>query len=157
MTARRFTSAMRPLVQDREKFDIQLGSGLADEDDLVRVFQEKTFEVKTERHQWEETGNIFIEYWNSRKGPSGLSVTTADYWCHTLARDDEALIHLIMPVDRLKAVCRPLFGTRRDKKIAGDGGFSKGIVLRIADIVQDFGPRCPECGSFKHPICLADQ
>jgi hypothetical protein len=134
----RFTGVLRPEAGDRSKFDIQLGSAQNDEDRLAMALQLAAIELKTERYQWEQTGNIFIEY-ESRGRPSGIAATTSDFWCHELARGDETLCYLLIPMDRLKRVCREKFKTLAHKSDAGDAKAQRGIVLRLNDLLVDLG------------------
>lgn len=134
----RFSHATHPEADLRKKFDIQLGSSLDDEDRFAAVLQNKTVELKTERFQWEGTGNIFIEY-HSRGELSGLAVTTADFWCHELARGDETLCYLLIPTDRLKEVCRRYWKTSAHKRGAGDEDAQRGITLKLRDLLIEIG------------------
>jgi hypothetical protein len=134
----RFSWATHSDAGDRKKFDIQLGSARDDEDRLALSLQNKTIELKTERFQWEQTGNIFIEY-ESRGEPSGLAVTTADFWCHELARGDDTLCYLVIPTDRLKKICRGKLKTAAHKNGAGDAQAQRGIVLKLSDLLIELG------------------
>lgn len=137
-TVERFTGVLRPEAADRSKFDIQLGSAKNDEDRLANALQLAAIELKTERYQWEKTGNIFIEY-ESRGRPSGIAVTTSDFWCHELARGDETLCYLMIPVDRLKAACREKLRSQANKNGAGDDKAQRGIALSLRDLLITIG------------------
>jgi hypothetical protein len=73
----------------RSEFDLDYSHGLEGEhlvDALLRGG--KTVEVKTDR-RWKDTGNLYIEtecwYQASQSWqPSGLSVSSADYWAFVL-------------------------------------------------------------------------
>src|SRR5262245_31890282 len=95
-------------MEARRKFDLQLSEAELNERKLLEIFRAKRIEyveLKSESYQWEQTGNIAIEYsWNGK--PSGIAATTADYWVHELKRDGETLMYLMFPVDRLKEICR---------------------------------------------------
>lgn len=133
MSVERFSYATHSDYDDRKKFDLQLGSARDDEDRLAATLQGKTIELKTERFQWEQTGNIFIEY-ESRGEPSGLATTKADFWCHELARGDDTLCYLLIPTDRLKAVCRHKYKAAR-KEGAGDDKAQRGVVLSLKELL----------------------
>ena len=66
-------------------FDVDFARGLVGEN-LVADLAGMTVEVKTDYLAW-KTGNFYIETWQYRaadasdKRPSGINVTTADYWC----------------------------------------------------------------------------
>ena len=47
---------------------------------------DKTIEVKSDRRT-KETGNLFIEYY-SRKKPSGIETTSADWWFYYYDEND---------------------------------------------------------------------
>lgn len=61
----------------RSGFDIDLRDGEAREAALVHVFLRARVEHKAD-HRAKTTGNVFIEY-RQPSGPSGISVTTADW------------------------------------------------------------------------------
>src|SRR3954466_13772624 len=92
----------------REKWDLQLSAALIAERRLGHIFEHmkiEKIELKTETWLWEQTGNIAIEYQDGDK-PTGISVTQADCWVHELRRDEETLLYLMFPIDRLKALAR---------------------------------------------------
>jgi hypothetical protein len=118
-----------------KKFDIQLQQGLSAENDLAEIMGGKKIELKTETWQWEQTGNICIEYEHNGK-PSGIAATEADYWVHELRRDGKTLVYIMFPVDILKEICRKRF-KRHHRTKGGDGGKSKVILLPLDKIIFD--------------------
>jgi hypothetical protein len=115
------------------KFDLQLSQALIDERRLAEIFigaKLERIELKSESHQWEHTGNIAIEYRCDGR-PSGLSVTTADLWVHELKRDGQTLIYLVIPVPRLKEICRAAIHAGRARSNAGDDGRFDVVLLSI--------------------------
>lgn len=61
-----------------------------------------TVEVKSD-YMAERTGNLAIEYYNSKQGkPSGITVTKADLWVHCI-KDGDNLTVWATSVDTLKA------------------------------------------------------
>ena len=95
------------LNRDR-KFDLQLSQALINERRLAEIFKTgkiEKIELKSESYQWEQTGNICIEFLQNGE-PSGLSTTEADMWFHELKRDGETLLYIMIPVARLKRLCR---------------------------------------------------
>lgn len=129
---KRFTYAER--ANAGNKFDIQLGGAVVDEDRLAQRLQHSKFELKSERYQWEKTGNICIEYrWDGV--PSGIAATSADYWVHELARDEDTLMYLVIPVPHLKEICRKAHHAGRFRTGVGDGGLSDVILLRLTDLL----------------------
>ena len=90
-------------------------------------------ELKSESWQWEQTGNICIEYEYAGQ-PSGIAATEADIWVHELKREGGTLVYLMFHTERLKELCRRYWRWRKEK--AGDGGRSKVILLPLKDILQ---------------------
>lgn len=127
------------VVQRRDsKFDLQLSQALINERRLAEIFAEKTIEkieLKSETYQWEQTGNICIEYKCDGR-PSGISVTQADYWVHELRRADRTLVYLMFPIERLKELCRLAIRAGRKRAGAGDGGRFDVVILALRDILK---------------------
>jgi hypothetical protein len=120
------------------KFDIQLGSALIAERRLADIFAEgriEKIELKTETWQWEQTGNICIEYRQNGQ-PSGIAVTEADYWVHELRRDDETLCYLMFPVDRLKELARRAYAEGRYRERGGDGGRFDNVLIPLSWVLK---------------------
>ena len=123
-------------VDPNTKFDIQLAVAQEREQYLKGVFSGakiEKIELKSESFQWEKTGNICIEYEHNGK-PSGIAATEADVWVHELLRDGEPLCWVVIPVSRMKDLCRAFWHTRREG--AGDGGKSKVILIPIKEILR---------------------
>jgi hypothetical protein len=120
-----------------EKFDIQLNGGLIAERRLGEIFVARRIEkieLKTETWQWEQTGNIAIEYMRDDK-PTCISVTEADYWVHELRRDGATLVYLMFPIDRLKELARTAIRNGRKATKAGDGGRQSLALIPLIDIL----------------------
>ena len=91
-------------------------------------------ELKSESYQWEQTGNIAVEY--RRKGqPSGISVTEAHFWVHELLRNGETLVYLMFPIDRLKALARDAIKAGRSRR-GGDGDEFDVALIRLSEILR---------------------
>ena len=119
-----------------KKFDIQLKQGQKLEKQLEQFFEGKNIEVKSERHIWEQTGNLFIEY--EYKGqPSGIAATKANFWALCLIRDEKLLQMYILPTDTLKNITRRYLDTDRNV-VGGDLKQSKGILVPIEDIAHGY-------------------
>jgi hypothetical protein len=85
-------------------YDIRLSRALIDERRLMDIFQHaniEKIELKSESFQWEQTGNIAIEYEDDGH-PSGIASTEASVWVHELKRDGETLVYLMFPIERLR-------------------------------------------------------
>lgn len=127
------------VVQNRDrKFDLQLSQALIDERRLAAIFagaQIEKIELKSESWQWEQTGNICIEFRCDGR-PSGISATEADFWVHELKRDGETLVYLMFPIERLKELCRDAIRAGRWRAKAGDGGRFDVVILRLKDILR---------------------
>jgi len=109
-------------VSNRSKFDIQLGQALINERRLANIFENGKIEVKSESYLWERTRNICIEYEQNGK-PSGIAITEAEHWIHELLLHDGSVhVRLMLPVPRLKELCRRANAEGRYRKNAGDGG-----------------------------------
>lgn len=120
------------------KFDIQLSQALIDERRLAEIFEHADIhkiELKSESHQWEETGNICIEYRQDGQ-PSGIAATEAGCWVHELKRDGETLCYLMFPAERLKQLAREAWKAGRCRSNAGDGGRFDVVLLRLRDILK---------------------
>jgi len=109
-------------VSNRSKFDIQLGQALINERRLANIFENGKIEVKSESYLWERTRNICIEYEQNGKS-SGIAITEAEHWIHELLLHDGSVhVRLMLPVPRLKELCRRAHAEGRYRKNAGDGG-----------------------------------
>jgi hypothetical protein len=120
------------------KFDLQLGQALRNERRLAEIFSYgkiERIELKSETWQWERTGNICIEFRCDGR-PSGIAVTEADYWVHELRRDDDTLLYLMIPVPRLKQLCREAIKAGRARYGGGDGGRFDNVVLSLRELLR---------------------
>ena len=122
---------MKPSLEDRKKFDLDLEYGELREEMIADMLQNKKVEVKSERGMWTDTGNIAIEYMCYGK-PSGLSTTEADYWFHNLCIDDEIYATIVFPVDNLKKTIKLMDSYR--KVSGGDHNASKMLLLNIQSL-----------------------
>lgn len=118
-----------------KKFDLQLGQAILREHELAGILGSGKIELKSETWQWEQTGNICIEYLQNGE-PSGIAATTADVWVHELRRDDATLVYLMFPVERLKALAREAIRAGRWREGAGDGGRFTVALIKLADILR---------------------
>ena len=122
---------MKPSVEDRKKFDLDLEYGEVRESMVAEMLQDKKVEVKSERGMWTDTGNIAIEYMSYGK-PSGLSATEADYWFHNLCIDDDVYATLVFKTDNLKKIIKLMDNPRQIA--GGDHNASKMFLLNIQSI-----------------------
>jgi hypothetical protein len=120
------------------KFDLQLSQALIAERRLADIFERgkiERIELKTETWQWEQTGNICIEYRQNGK-PSGIATTEADYWVHELRRDGVTLCYLMFPIDRLKALARKAYAEGRRHEGGGDGGRFCNVLIPLSWVLK---------------------
>jgi hypothetical protein len=120
------------------KFDLQLDQALVAERRLAEIFSSgklEKIELKTETWQWEQTGNICIEY-RQNGNPSGIAVTEADYWVHELRRDDQTLCYLMFPIERLKELARRAYREGRFHEGGGDGGRFCNILIPLSWVTK---------------------
>lgn len=121
-----------------KKFDLQLSQALQAERRLGEIFSTKKIEkieLKTETWQWEQTGNICIEYKFDGK-PSGIAATEADYWVHELRRDNETLCYLMFPIDRFKQVAKHFYQIGNTRSKSGDGGKSEVVLIPLNEVLK---------------------
>lgn len=118
-----------------KKFDLQLGQAILHEHALAEILCGGKIELKSETWQWEQTGNICIEYLCDGK-PSGIATTEADVWVHELRRDDASLVYLMFPIERLKALARAAIRSGACRSNAGDGGRFTVALIKLADIFR---------------------
>tara|TARA_R110002051_G_scaffold161026_3_gene232687 strand:- start:939 stop:1328 length:390 start_codon:yes stop_codon:yes gene_type:complete len=122
------------------KFDLDLKFGEEYEQGLEKLFKTKgKIEVKTERDQWVETGNIAIEI-RCRGKKSGLSVTESDWWFHILSDKGKVKGMICLPVEELKNICRVMIKNGTAKKImGGDDNESEILLLPIKELTGLIG------------------
>ena len=98
---------MKPIKEDRKKFDLDLQYGSIREDRIADMLTNKKIEVKSERGMWMKTGNICIEYQSYGK-PSGIETTEADFWFHNLCIGEDIFCTLVFDVPKLKQLVKKL-------------------------------------------------
>jgi hypothetical protein len=121
-----------------DKFDLQLSQALINERNLANIFEHlriEKIELKSETWQWEQIGNICIEYEQNGR-PSGIAVTEADYWVHELKRGGQTLVYLMFPVERLKELARRAYAEGRYREGGGDHGRFKNVLIPLSEILK---------------------
>lgn len=91
-------------------------------------------EVKSEQHQWEKTGNHYLEYEYKGK-KSGIASTHADWWALLLFKKSIVIQEFILPVAKVKELARKYINTDRDV-IGGDNKLTKGILIKIDELQE---------------------
>ena len=134
---------MKPSVEDRKKFDIDLNYGEVREQLVADMLQNKKIEVKSERDIWQKTGNIAVEYESYGK-PSGIKATESDYWFHNLCMGDEVYPTLVFRTDVLRRIIDSLDYTKSVN--GGDHNASRMYLLNIqklfsSDVIKTFKER----------------
>jgi hypothetical protein len=120
------------------KFDLQLSQSLIDQRRLAEIFEHcriEKIELKSETWQWEQTGNICIEF-RQNDQPSGIAITEADYWVHELKRDGLTLVYLMFPIERLKALAREQYRKGNYHVGGGDGGRFCNVLIPLSEILK---------------------
>lgn len=123
---------MKPSIEDRKKFDIDLQYGEVREQMVADMLQNKKIEVKSERDVWQRTGNIAIEYECYGK-PSGINATESDYWFHNLCIGDETFATLVFHTDSLKRIIENL-----DNKRSVSGGDNNAARMYLLNLQKLF-------------------
>ena len=134
---------MKPSVEDRKKFDIDLNYGEVREHLVADMLQNKKIEVKSERDIWQKTGNIAVEYESYGK-ESGIKATESDYWFHNLCMGDEVYATLVFRTDVLRRIIDSLDYTKSVN--GGDHNASRMYLLNIqklfsSDVIKTFKER----------------
>ena len=120
------------MLNNDNRFDIDLSYGQVYEKQIADLLQNKTIEVKSERDLWKKTNNIVIEF-ESRGKPSGIAVTKADFWFHNLVDKGEIVAILAFPVSVLK---RYISGNSLKVIAGGDDKTSKLYVINLASLYK---------------------
>lgn len=121
-----------------EKFDIQLDQSTVNTRRLGEIFLNakiERIELKSEQWQWEQTGNIAVEYL-SNGHLSGIAATEADMWVHELRRDGKTLVYLMFPTERIKELAREAIRKGRCHTKAGDNGAQSIALIKLSDILR---------------------
>ena len=122
------------ILNNNNKFDIDLQYGQIREEKLANILQNEKVEVKTERDKWKETGNICIEF-SCRGKPSGIAVTEAKWWVHVLANGDDTSCMLMFPTEKLKEIARKYYANGKIVN-GGDDNLSKMVLLPLKEIFK---------------------
>ena len=122
------------ILNNNNKFDIDLQYGQVREEELSDILQNEKIEVKTERDKWKETGNICIEF-RCRGKPSGIAVTEAKWWVHVLANGDDTSCMLMFPTEKLKEIARKYYANGKIVN-GGDDNLSKMVLLPLKEIFK---------------------
>ena len=131
---------MKPIKEDRKKFDIDLSYGSIREDKIIDMFLNKKIEVKSEKNMWQDTGNICIEY-ESWGRPSGIKATEADYWFHNLCVGENEYCTLVFKTEVLRSIVNDLDTFKSVS--GGDNKASKMFLVNLqklfsSDVIKAF-------------------
>ena len=131
---------MKPIKEDRKKFDIDLSYGSIREDKIIDMFLNKKIEVKSEKNMWQDTGNICIEY-ESWGRPSGIKATEADYWFHNLCVGENEYCTLVFNTEVLRSIVNDLDTFKSVS--GGDNKASKMFLINLqklfsSDVIKAF-------------------
>jgi|TARA_R110000824_G_scaffold104160_2_gene247175 hypothetical protein len=131
---------MKPIKEDRKKFDLDLQYGSIREDKIAEMLTNKKIEVKSERNIWQKTGNICIEYESWGK-PSGIRATESDYWFHNLCIGDKEFCTLVFHTDILRTIVDKLDTFKTVS--GGDSNASRMFLVNLqklfsSDVIKSF-------------------
>ena len=88
------------------------------------------YEVKADRMAF-QTGNIAVEFQCSNK-PSGINVSTADYWAYFVVHPTNSPTLLLVPTDELRQMCAD--GKYHKKIRGGDGWKAEMYLFHLTDL-----------------------
>ena len=112
------------------RYDLKVGQ--IGEQLLNEILSLKTIEVK--RDNWiYKSGNVAIEF-ESRKKPSGIAKSEAEYWAIIFSGGYKDEIIVIIKTNRLKEICRRYYKSGSIKAM-GDNNTSKAILIPIKEIL----------------------
>lgn len=106
---------------------------------VARAMKEGRVEVKRDG-RFAETGNIYVEYeCRGRDGvwrPSGIALkdNPPDLWVFVLGDSETALV---IPTERLKAVCRPLFRQGRTAEERDGSNPTRGVLVKVSHLMAE--------------------
>ena len=111
------------------KYDLEVGK--EGERIVADLFKNTNIEVK--RDFWVgRTGNIAVEF-QSRKKPSGILTTEADYWVFVFSAEYEDKLMLVVETEKLKKVTK-VFAIRGLIKEMGDNNSSLAVLIPIKEL-----------------------
>jgi hypothetical protein len=113
----------------REGFDKDLRFGEAREDAFVNMLLQAKVEHKSDQI-CRRTGNVFVEY-SQRGRPSGIAVTTADWWSFEVNEN----IWLFVPVEHVKDVARDALRKGRGA-VGGDFNRYAGVLVPVMWLIM---------------------
>ena len=137
---------MKPIKEDRKKFDLDLEYGEIREEKIAKMLTGKKIEVKSERGMWMKTGNICIEYESYGK-PSGIKTTEADYWFHNLCVGDNEFCTLVFDTNMLRTIVNELDSFKTVS--GGDHNASRMFLVNLqkllsSDVIKAFKDKLDE-------------
>lgn len=120
-------------MASKEAFDISLAYGGIREQAFANILFKATVECKSDRI-CRRTGNVFIEY-KQRGRPSGIAVTEAEFWAIEFDSD----CWIVIPVDRLKAVCRWFYKQHPELRRSGGDNENEGVLIPLSELIAKVG------------------
>jgi hypothetical protein len=125
-------SILRKQGKAENRFDINLAEGKQAESELLMLIGDSTIEVKRD-FMASKTGNVAIEFMCGGK-PSGISVTTADWWAFDLAGEQfEDEIIVLIKRRRLERLLEQL---RTRIVRGGDNKKAEIYLVRVEELVK---------------------
>ena len=121
------------------KFDLDLKFGQAGDQWLKMLGSPNglKIEVKTERDQWHNTGNLVFEY-ECRGKASGIATTESDVWVQLLSKDGAVVGFYGWPTAQLRQFLRLVIKSPSTYKArlvnGGDDRASKMVVVPLSEL-----------------------
>ena len=120
-------------MEYKNDFSYDLKFGHIGEQLLAEIFTGKKVEVK--RDTWIcKSRNLAIEY-ESRGKPSGIAVSTADYWCFIISGEMEDKMMLLVEIGKLKELGRKYY-KMGSIKLMGDNNTSKAVLIPFSELLD---------------------
>lgn len=103
---------------------------------VIQALKEDRVEVKRDG-QFAATGNLYVEFECFRRGrwqPSGIATTTTELYMFVLGDSETGFV---IPTDRLRAICRPLYRAGRIGKERDGSHPTRGVLVKLSHVLAE--------------------